>query len=134
MQNLKLQLEYKPTQLILPVNLEHKIDERDPVISFKEVVGGLNLAQFIQSSPKGRNDYSVEMMIHVILFGFMENIRSLRALEKACKVDVRFMYLTQGETPSFMAFQRFIDTKLTCSIPLKISLPTSIDSLSKRNP
>jgi transposase len=116
MQNLKLQLEYKPTQLILPVNLEHKIDERDPVISFKEVVGGLNLAQFIQSSPKGRNDYSVEMMIHVILFGFMENIRSLRALEKACKVDVRFMYLTQGETPSFMAFQRFIDTKLTCSI------------------
>ena len=30
MQNLKLQLEYKPTQLILPVNLEHKIDERDP--------------------------------------------------------------------------------------------------------
>ena len=116
MQNLKLQLEYKPTQLILPVNLEHKIDERDPVISFKEVVGGLNLSQFIQSSTKGRSEYSAEMMIHVILFGFMENIRSLRALEKACKVDVRFMYLAQGETPSFMAFQRFIDTKLTHSI------------------
>ena len=47
-------------------------------------------------------------MLHLILFGFMENIRSLRKLEQACRVDIRFMYLSGGIKPSFMAFQRFI--------------------------
>ncbi|NLJ17578.1 MAG: transposase [Globicatella sulfidifaciens] len=47
-------------------------------------------------------------MLHLILFGFMENIRSLRKLEQACRVDIPFMYLSGGIKPSFMAFQRFI--------------------------
>lgn len=116
MQLNKLQLEYKPVQLILPVDYEHIIDECDPVVSFREVVGGLNLRKFIKTSPKGRHDYDPEVMLQLILFGFMENIRSLRQLAKACQVDIRFMYLSKGMKPSFMAFQRFIDTKLTESI------------------
>lgn len=116
MKHHNLHLEYNPVQLILPVNYTHIIDESDPVVSFQEVVGGLNLRQFINTSSKGRNDYDPKMMLELILFGFMENIRSLRQLEKACRVDVRFMYLAQGATPSFMAFQRFIDHKLTHAI------------------
>lgn len=112
----KLQLDYKPVQLILPVNYEHIINDCDPVVSFKEVVGGLNLRKFIKTSLKGRQDYDPEIMLHLILFGFMENIRSLRKLEQACRVDIRFMYLSGGIKPSFMAFQRFIDHKLTESI------------------
>jgi transposase len=112
----KLQIEYKPTQLFLPVNVEHMIDESDPVVSFREVIGGLNLSRYIKTSRKGRHDYHPEAMLQLILFGFMENIRSLRQLEKACQVDIRFMYLGKGITPSFMAFQRFIDEKLTESI------------------
>lgn len=112
----KLHLEYKPVQLVLPVDVGHIIDEHDPVISFREVVGGLNLQKFIKTSRKGRQDYRPEVMLQLILFGFMENIRSLRQLEKACQVDIRFMYLGDGIQPSFMAFQRFIDTKLTNSI------------------
>ena len=102
--------------MVLPLDYEHSIPEDDPVVSFKEVVGGLNLRQYITTSPKGRQDYDPEVMLHLILFGFMENIRSLRKLEQACKVDIRFMYLSGGIKPSFMAFQRFIDTKLTESI------------------
>lgn len=112
----KLQLDYKPVQLILPLNYEHIIDKNDPVVSFTEVVGGLNLTKFIKTSDVGRHDYDSEMMLHVILFGFMENIRSLRKLEKACRTDIRFMYICKGKTPSFMAFQRFIDQKLNQSI------------------
>ena len=116
MQLNKLQLEYKPVQLILPVNYEHVIDGCDPVVSFREVVGGLNLQRFIKTSRKGRQEYHPEVMLQLILFGYMENIRSLRQLEKACQVDIRFMYLGDGIRPSFMAFQRFIDSKLTDSI------------------
>ncbi|TFI02822.1 transposase, partial [Thiopseudomonas sp. 4R-3cl] len=116
MQINKLQLDYKPVQLILPVNYEHIIDDCDQVVSFKEVVGGLNLRKFIKTSLKGRHDYDPEVMLHLILFGFMENIRSLRKLEQACRNDIRFMYLGNSIKPSFMAFQRFIDDKLTESI------------------
>lgn len=55
-------------------------------------------------------------MLHLILFGYMENIRSLRALKKACRTDIRFMYIGDNIKQSFMAFQRFIDTKLIESI------------------
>lgn len=117
MENLKLQhLEYKPVQLILPMDYLHIIDKCDPVVTFREVIGGLNLHHYIKTSRKGRQEYSCEIMLQLILFGFMENKRSLRELEKACKNDIRFMYLAQGIQPSFMAFQRFIDTKLTTSI------------------
>src|SRR5690606_33491801 len=117
MENLKLQhLEYKPVQLILPMDYLHIIDKCDPVVTFREVIGGLNLHHYIKTSRKGRQEYSSEIMLQLILFGFMENKRSLRELEKACKNDIRFMYLAQGIQPSFMAFQRFIDTKLTTSI------------------
>ena len=116
MKNPKLQLEYKPVQLILPVNYEHIIDDCDPVVSFREVIGGLNLRKYIKTSRKGRHDYDPETLLQLILFGFMENKRSLRQLEKACQVDVRFMYLGKGIKPSFMTFQRFIDEKLTESI------------------
>lgn len=112
----KLQFNYKPVQLVLPVDYEQIIDANDPVVSFKEVVGGLNLAKYIQTSSKGRQEYTSEIMLHLILFGYMENIRSLRGLEKACRNDIRFMYLGNRITPSFMAFQRFIETKLTSSI------------------
>ena len=112
----QLQYEYKPYQMSLPVNYEHIIDSSDEVVSFMEVVGGLNLKKYIKTSKKGRQEYEAEMMLNCVLFGFMENIRSLRQLEKTCKNDVRFMYLTKGLKPSFMAFQRFIDNKLKSSI------------------
>ena len=112
----KLQLDYKAVQIILPLDYEHVIEKRDPVVSFKEVIGGLRLSKYIKTSKKGRQEYEAEVMLELILFGYMENIRSLRNLEKACKTDIRFMYLSQGTKPSFMAFQRFINTKLKESI------------------
>lgn len=109
-------LNYKPVQLSLPVRTEHLIDKNDSVVSFLEVVGGLNLKKFIKTSRKGRQQYDPEMILRVILFGYMQKKFSLRELEEACKVDIRFMYLADNQTPSFMVFQRFIQAKLTQSI------------------
>lgn len=110
-------LDYKPVQLSLPVRTEHLIDKHDPVVSFLEVVGGLNLKKFIKTSRKGRQQYDPEMILRIILFGYMQKKFSLRELEEACKVDIRFMYLADNQTPSFMVFQRFIQDKLTKNLP-----------------
>lgn len=109
-------LDYKPVKLSLPVRTEHLIDKNDPDVSFLEVLGGLNLKKFIKASKKGRQQYNPEMILRIILFGYMQKKFSLRELEEACKVDIRFMYLADNQTPSFMVFQRFIRDELTQSI------------------
>ena len=109
----QLQLDYKPVQLSLPVHTEFLIDKNDPVVSFMEVVGRLNLKKYIKTSHKGRQQYNPEMLLRIVLFGYMEKKFSVRELEKACQVDVRFMYLAENQTPSFMVFQRFVKDKLT---------------------
>jgi len=48
----KLQLDYKPVQLILAVNYEYIISDCDLVVSFKEVVGDLNLLKLLQKVAK----------------------------------------------------------------------------------
>ena len=40
----------------------------------------------------------------------------LRKMEELCKYDIRYMWLSNEQTPSFMAFQRFISDKLSMSI------------------
>lgn len=56
------------------------------------------------------------MMIKVVLFAYMNHLRSVRDMEKACRRDIRFMWLAQEHQPSHQAFQRFIKNKLTTSI------------------
>lgn len=69
-----------------------------------------------KSSKKGRQEYDSELRLRIILFAYMEGIYSLRKLEKACRTEIRFMYLAENHRPSHMAFQRFIDHKLKYSI------------------
>ena len=48
-------------------------------------------------------------MLKTVLFGFMDTgYASLRELEDRCKVNIRYMYLMDHETPSYRAFSYFI--------------------------
>ena len=56
-------------------------------------------------------------MLKTVLFGFMMNgYISLRELEDSCKVNLRFMYLMDHETPSYRTFGYFINEVLKGSI------------------
>ena len=56
-------------------------------------------------------------MLKTVLFGFMANgYCSLRELEDSCKVNLRFMYLMDRETPSYRTFGYFINEILNDSI------------------
>jgi len=39
-------------------------------------------------------------MMKIIVYGFMEQITSLRNIEKACKRDINFKWLLQYKKPS----------------------------------
>lgn len=108
--------DYTPLQMVLPIDLINFIGKDDPIHTFMEVTGGINLKPFINTNRYGRQEYEDTMMLRIILFAYTENITSLRAIEKACRVDTRFMWIANGKRPSFMSFQRFISFKLKDSI------------------
>lgn len=109
--------DYTTQQLILPLNLEKKINSSDPVFSFLKVMEGVNWNKYLtRPTHKGREEYNPFKMMKIVLFAFMNKIYSLRKIEHACKTDIRFMYLMDEEQPSHMAIQRFIQNYMKDSI------------------
>lgn len=104
--------DYSPTQLVLPLDCAVLIEENDPVRSFCEVMEGINLTGFIKKYLRGRHDYDDHILIKILLFASMNQITSLRAIESACRNDIRFMWLGQGIRPSHMTFHRLIHDRL----------------------
>ena len=58
----------------------------------------------------GRPQYNVYSMFATVLYGFANGCWSLRQLEECCRYDIRFMYLMDNETPSYVGFCNFINT------------------------
>ena len=117
----------KPTQHysnakqgFLPVFLSDCLDLLDPVFTFDRFMEGIELQKYLKKVPKhkvGRLRYNPVNMLKTVLFGFMTSgYCSLRELEDNCKVNLRFMYLMDRETPSYRTFGYFINEILSESI------------------
>lgn len=109
---------YTAVQLMLPMDISKKIDENDPVVSFAEAMKGLDLRSYVKKSVhRGNQGYDPYMMLNIMLFAEMEGKHSdLREIEKLCRTDIRYMWLSHENTPSHMAFQRFEQKYLKKSI------------------
>ncbi len=105
-----------PFQMKLPLQIGILIDSSDPVWTFNEVMEGVNLAQFLKVNKLGREPYNPFMMLKVILFSEMLGGMSYRELENACKNDIRFMFLTEEQTPSHNTFKNFVNSRLLNNI------------------
>lgn len=107
-------------QAVLPILIHDYLDICDPVLTFDRFMGEIELEKYLKKIPKhytGRLRYNPVSMLKTILFGFMTNgYISLRELEDSCKVNLRFMYLMDHETPSYRTFGYFINEILADSI------------------
>ena len=76
-------------------------------------MGGIDLNKYLTDIPEyttGRLRYHPVNMLKTVLFGFMTSgYCSLRELEDNCKVNIRFMYLMDHQTPSYRTFGYFIN-------------------------
>lgn len=90
-----------PNQLILPMNLAINLPEDSSVKSYVELMKGIKLNKYLAKryASKGRIPKSRVHILHAILFGNMVGIRSTRAIENACKHDIRFMWLIENTEP-----------------------------------
>ena len=97
----------------LPLFLSDCLDLLDPVLIFDRLMGGIDLNKYLTDIPEyttGRLRYNPVNMLKTVLFGFMTSgYCSLRELEDNCKVNIRFMYLMDHQTPSYRTFGYFIN-------------------------
>lgn len=93
---------YTTNQLVLPLNLGIKLRKDSEVYTYLELTKGIRMEKYFGApSGKGRHRKNRVQILNAILFGFMVDVRSTRAIEKACQNDIRFMYLIDGiEAPS----------------------------------
>ena len=105
-----------PKQGYLPLFLSDCLDLLDPVLTFDRLMGGIDLNKYLTDIPEyttGRLRYNPVNMLKTVLFGFMTSgYCSLRELEDNCKVNIRFMYLMDHQTPSYRTFGYFINEVL----------------------
>ena len=113
MNNKNNQYNNSPNQGVIPVFFEDCLDLMDPVRVFDRLMEEAGIEKYVgQEAGKrpGRPGYNPVRILKTILFGFMDRGRiSLRELEDYCKVNLRYRYLMDGETPSYRSFGYFIN-------------------------
>ena len=100
-------------QLVLPLNFEILIDENDPVWKLTEICDGLDYTRLYDEYLRHWRTIDPAVLFEILVFAYMNGIYSSRAIEHACKTDVRFMWLLQGQSaPDHATFARFQNERL----------------------
>jgi len=97
-------------QLTLPISENILIDEQEPVYVANAQLEELDYRKLYQAySPKGRKSAAEpRIMFKLLVYGYMCGIYSTRKLELACRKNIDFIWLLQGEkVPDYSSFARF---------------------------
>jgi transposase len=104
-----------PRQGFLPLCIASYLPIDDPVFEFDHLMEAIGLRKYLpvrSHCSAGRIGYNPVILLKLVLFGFMLGYCSLRSLEKACRTDLRFIYLSGGQAPSYHTFENFINKVL----------------------
>lgn len=97
-------------QLVLPLHVEMLIPKNDSVRLLSEIMDQLDYSTLYKAySRKGRKTVvSPRNLFKIIVYGYMSNIYTSRALEQACRRDINFMWLLEGaKAPDHNTIARF---------------------------
>lgn len=100
-------------QLVLPLNLEIKIEKNDPVRKLAEICDELDYTKLYSLYLRSWRKIDPAVLFEILVFAYMNGIYSSRDIEKACKNDIRFMWLLQDEpVPDHSTFARLQNERL----------------------
>lgn len=92
-----------------------KIEEDAMAVSFLKEMERVNLSNYFKSKKKGHDRCR---LLKATLFAYMLCDSDLRSMELFCKYDIRFMYIIDEETSSFMTFERLLKGYLVKNIDI----------------
>jgi transposase len=96
-------------QWLLPPSLEDLVPAGHPARLVREFVDALDLEALgfrTRSAESGRPSYAASLLTKVILYGYMNRIRSSRGWERACLNDLGTVWLTGMNYPDHTTFWR----------------------------
>jgi transposase len=100
--------DYNMNQIILPLDLEVKLQKNDIAFHIHHLVESIPHKAF---EPFLRNTgcpaYHPRMMLKIILCAYSQSVFSGRKIEALLKDSVRMMWLAQGYEPSYRTINRF---------------------------
>ena len=100
--------DYNMNQLILPLDLEVKLQKNDIAFHVHHLVESIPQEAF---EPFLRNEgcpaYHPRMMLKIILCAYTQSVFSGRKIESLLKDSIRMMWLAQGYEPTYRTINRF---------------------------
>ena len=118
MKRQEIQLDYTAYgsgyQLKLPMETEILIPEDDPVRLLSAICERIDYEELYATySEEGRPGYSPRILFKVITYAYMRKLYSTRAIEGACRENIKFMYLLEDQpAPDHNTIGRFRKQRL----------------------
>jgi transposase len=103
---------------LFPDTLEGYVDKENPVRFIDAFVDNLNMEKlgFKHSSPAevGRPSYNPSDLLKLYIYGYLNQVRSSRKLERECHRNVEVMWLMKKLTPDFKTIADFRKDNIDC--------------------
>jgi transposase len=105
---------YNQQQLmLLPPSLDELIPRDHACRVVNEVINKISLEPLNAAyHMKGSSSYHPQMLLKVLVYGYISNIYSSRKLEAACKESIYFMFLSSMSSPDHNTINRFRGERL----------------------
>ena len=89
-------------QFLLPLNLEEFVSKDHISRILNDLIDDIDISTIESTySEKGCPAYNPRLLLKILLFGYLKNIRSSRTIEDMTETDTAFMYLAAMQKPDF---------------------------------
>jgi transposase len=105
---------YNQNQMLaLPPTLEELIPQGHPVRVVNEVINKINFEPLFKAYHiRGGSSYHPQMLLKILVYGYVTNTYSSRKLAAACRENVHFMWLSWMSYPDHNTINRFRGVRL----------------------
>jgi len=92
----------------LPPSLDELLGENHMVRFVNHVIDQMDLDPILKTyQGGGTSSYHPRMMLKILIYGYVERIHSCRAIAKAAREQIPFMWLAAGHRPDFRTINHF---------------------------
>jgi transposase len=106
--NKKVFKPYDQDQLMIPMNIEILIPKNHIVRVVNRAIDKMNLEPLFEKYPGGgRSSFNPVMMTKLVVYAYTDKIFSCRRISKATRENIMYLWLCGGNTPDFLAVNRF---------------------------
>lgn len=104
---------YQNQMMAIPPTLDELVAKGHPVRVVNDVINRINIQALLDAYHiKGSSSYHPQMLLKVLVYGYVSNVYSSRKLEVACRENINFMSLSGMSYPNHNTINRFRGARL----------------------